>query len=305
MNQLKMKIVFGSSGKKASGERKPPEEDTLSAMRPAVLPPGLLRHTTAAIDAQESLRLLARQRKAQIRNRRLKRAAWVMSAAALGWWGIFSDRTPEPAVASTAQVAEAAKPTAPAASAPRAPAAPGAPTTPTAALPVAPAPVAAVPPSQATAAVARSAGFLEGAGKVVPAAGVVQEPAARCEEDFSHGRWRAAIESCGLAFDTQPGAALALKIAHAHWSSGKVERAGTWARKAVELGTDDADAFVLIGHSERQSGDLAGAMTAYRRYLRWSPRGWHARDVRAALRDLKAKAALEADVAAVAAPSPS
>jgi hypothetical protein len=316
MNTLKMKIVFGSSGKKGSAGRRPVEEETMSSMRPVAVPASLLRHTTAATDAQESLRELSRQRRAQIRNRRLKRVAWAMGAAALGYWGIVSLRSPEPAIA--AGVPPVSSPTAaPAPSAVNAAAVLAVAPAPAAALP--PAPVAttatapqpavasavapAVAPSVPSLAPSRPPGFLQGGEKVASAAAL--EPAARCEEDFAHGRWRAAVESCGLAFDTQPGAGLALKIAHAQWSSGKVDRAGTWARKAVELGTDDADAFVLIGHSERQAGDLEGAMAAYRRYLRWSPRGWHARDVRAALRELKAKTAIDADVASAPAPSPS
>jgi hypothetical protein len=41
-------------------------------------------------------------------------------------------------------------------------------------------------------------------------------------------------------------------------------------------------------------------MAAYRRYLQASPRGWHARNVRAALRDLRQRAAVEAGQASAA-----
>jgi hypothetical protein len=54
----------------------------------------------------------------------------------------------------------------------------------------------------------------------------------------------------------------------------------------VALGTTDADAFVLIGHAERQAGHPKAARAAYRRYLRLAPRGWHASRVRGILRNL-------------------
>ena len=60
-----------------------------------------------------------------------------------------------------------------------------------------------------------------------------------------------------------------------------------WAATAVALGTEDADAYVLIGHSERRGGHREEAIAAYRRYLDASPNGWHARHVRAALRALQ------------------
>jgi len=112
---------------------------------------------------------------------------------------------------------------------------------------------------------------------------------ASCEEAFDAHRWRAAIASCEGVFAAAPEAGVALRIAHSYFASGLPTPAGTWAQKAVELGTEDADAFVLIGHAERQAGNPQSAIRAYQRYLEWSPRGWHARTVRAALRQLKAK----------------
>ena len=108
-----------------------------------------------------------------------------------------------------------------------------------------------------------------------------------CQDDFEQRRWRAAVETCTQAFETAPQAGLALKVAHAHWARGDVGLSGEWAGKAVELGTADADAYVLIGHAQRRAGNADGAVIAYRQYLRASPRGWHARTVRAALRRLR------------------
>jgi hypothetical protein len=126
------------------------------------------------------------------------------------------------------------------------------------------------------------------------------EAVTRCADDFGQRRWREAAESCTLAFEERADAAIALRVGHAQFASDHVDQAGIWAAKAIELGSEDADAFVLIGHAERQAGHPRAAMAAYRRYLQASPRGWHARNVRAALRDLRAKTAPEAGQASAA-----
>ena len=113
-------------------------------------------------------------------------------------------------------------------------------------------------------------------------------PPSGCEDDFSRRQWRAAIVSCTKAFEAAPDGALAMKVAHSHWAHGETAHAGSWAARAVELETDDADAFVLIGHAERKAGHPAAAIAAYRRYLHQAPSGWHAVRVRAAIRELKA-----------------
>jgi predicted Zn-dependent protease len=113
---------------------------------------------------------------------------------------------------------------------------------------------------------------------------------ARCDEDFGRRHWRAAIDSCAQAFTAAPDAAVAMKLAQAYWAHDEAARAGKWASRALALGSDDADAFVLIGHAEREAGDAAAAITAYRKYLHRAPYGWHAVRVRAAIRELKAAA---------------
>jgi hypothetical protein len=119
------------------------------------------------------------------------------------------------------------------------------------------------------------------------------EPAvdARCQDDFAQRHWRAAIGSCAQAFEATPDPGVAMKLAQAYWAHDEVERAGKWASRAVALGSENADAFVLIGHAEREAGESAAAITAYRKYLRQAPYGWHAVRVRAAIRELKAASA--------------
>jgi Flp pilus assembly protein TadD len=122
-----------------------------------------------------------------------------------------------------------------------------------------------------------------------PGLPIAQNRAAACEQDFSQHQWRAAIDSCTSAFEGAPSAAVALRIAHASFSHGQTSSAGKWAEKAVALGSDDADAFVLIGHSERQAGHPRAARSAYRHYLQRAPHGWHVSRVRAALRALASR----------------
>jgi hypothetical protein len=133
-----------------------------------------------------------------------------------------------------------------------------------------------------------------------PAVGTTTAPVidARCQDDFAQRHWRSAIASCAQAFQAAPDAGVAMKLAHAYWSHDEVERAGKWASRAVALGTEDADAFVLIGHAEREAGNAAGALSAYRKYLRQAPSGWHAARVRAAVRELKAAQAADAPASA-------
>ena len=128
---------------------------------------------------------------------------------------------------------------------------------------------------------------------VSEADGSEQADAAACDQAFREQRWRAAVEHCTGAFQAAPTAALALRIAHAHWARGDADPAGTWAGRALELGTEDADAYVLVGHARRRAGQSEQALQAYRQYLRASPRGWHVRTVRAAIRQLRPPADLD------------
>jgi tetratricopeptide (TPR) repeat protein len=110
-----------------------------------------------------------------------------------------------------------------------------------------------------------------------------------CNDEFAKRQWRTAVAACTLAFEAAPDSSLAMKVAHAHWSRGETARAGKWAERAVELGTEDADAFVLIGHAARNAGNAEEALAAYRKYLKAAPYGWHAVRVRTAIRELKAE----------------
>ena len=250
---LKMKIAFPS----------PTADDKRVTALPAPAAPSAGGGST---DPRQFIAQLAREKRLRARNRRLKRVglALVAVGAAAGWMVTDARRSTDSSPAALSSTAEST--TAPAVVEERAPA-PAPLTSPTA--------EAQVPPDV----VAPQA--------ALAAAAVAAAAPSQCEQDFSQRLWRAATDSCEAAFTAAPDAATALKVAHANYARGRVRNAGKWASTAVELGTTDADAFVLIGHSERRAGHDDAAMRAYRRYLQESPNGWHARDVRAALRVLR------------------
>jgi tetratricopeptide (TPR) repeat protein len=160
---------------------------------------------------------------------------------------------------------------------------------PVAAAVAAPAPA----PVQAVVAPVETAAPVEAAPAPEPVAPAEASALSGCHDEFERRQWKAALATCTLAFEAAPDAALALKVAHAHWSRGETYRAGKWAKKAVEMGTDNADAYVLIGHAERRAGKGPEALAAYRRYLKEAPYGWHAVRVRAAIRAIKAEPGAE------------
>jgi hypothetical protein len=217
-------------------------------------PPEPERPAGTSAELREFIAMLRRDRKNEVHIRRLKRTAWALAAAATIVYLVHRPRqAPAPATEPVA-------------------ASPAAFETPPA---IEPEPVEVSPPPPVSVEIA--------AGR--------PENGAGCEESFARQRWRAAVESCTKVFEEAPSAEVAMHIAHAQWSRGQAGQAGVWARRALQLGNRDADAFVLIGHSEREAGRGWRAAAAYRRYLQSSPRGWHAKRLRAAIRELKRKTA--------------
>lgn len=115
---------------------------------------------------------------------------------------------------------------------------------------------------------------------------------ARCEDQFKAHQWRSASTSCAEAFDSVPSPAVAMRTAHAHWAHGDPDGARTWAVNALELGSQDPDAYVLIGNAEQMAGKRQKAIAAYRQYLQRAPRGWHAERLRDFIRGAPAQAPL-------------
>jgi hypothetical protein len=214
----------------------------------------------ASTDPREFFAMRARQKKAKRRMRKFKLAFLCLSLAGLAiavprWRQRLSVRKAE---AQALVVAPA----------------------PAAARVEAPAPATIAPPVEAPL-----------AAEPAPAAVETAAPAAEasaCDEAFSRGQWRAAIASCTATFEADPAHGVAMKVAHAQWSHGQPAAAGQWAERALSLGTDNADAYVLVGHAARRARNAEKAIEAYRSYLRLAPYGWHAQRVRAAIRAMKA-----------------
>ena len=217
-------------------------------------------------DPREFLAMRARQKKARQRARRIK-----LGLVAAGAAGMIGLALASPRMRGLVKFDKQLQPVASAVAAPA----------------PAPAPVAAAPAPVETAPAPAEAPAVE------PVAAAEASALSGCHDDFERRQWKSALASCTLAFEAAPDAALALKVAHAHWSRGEVYRAGKWATKAVDLGSDNADAYVLIGHAARKNGKNDEALAAYRRYLKEAPYGWHAVRVRAAIRQLKTELVVE------------
>jgi hypothetical protein len=282
---LRMKIVFRTPNGGPVGVDPvtvtEPGEVTLPAAVGPIRKTGEIQSTSGqrggSTDPKEFLAMHARLKYERARARRYKQVGLLISVAAVGAAAtvITWARQRHHHDVATVVVAAAAAPAA-----------------------VSGAAAVSTPALIETSGVASDTPVAAAATNVVPVA--ASEAVTRCGDDFGQRRWREAAESCTLAFEERADAAIALRVGHAQFASDHVDQAGLWAAKAIELGSEDADAFVLIGHAERQAGHPKAAMAAYRRYLQASPRGWHARNVRAALRDLRQRAAAEAGQASAA-----
>lgn len=122
---------------------------------------------------------------------------------------------------------------------------------------------------------------------------------AACKEAVGRRRLRTAAVACPAAFAAQPpDASLAMRIAKVQHARGQYVEAGVWARQAIALEVADPDAFIILAHGEKRTGNPAAAGRAYQRYLALAPRGWHAAEAREAVRVTRAEAKPAAKVAA-------
>lgn len=106
--------------------------------------------------------------------------------------------------------------------------------------------------------------------------------------------WRLSPQACARAFESDStNAALALAIAHAEHGNGRLAEAAQWAKRALALDANAAEAYVMIARADAKDGHADDARTAYRRYLELAPRGWHAAEARAAVRHTRKAAPLD------------
>ncbi len=119
----------------------------------------------------------------------------------------------------------------------------------------------------------------------VPTRAVPSRNAAGCTPAAGQPRWRVDIDACAKIFENRPNdAALALTIAHAHHAKGHLAQSGEWARRAIALDSQAAEAFIILARAEARAGHPAASVQAYRSYLGLVPRGWHAPEARAVVR---------------------
>lgn len=108
---------------------------------------------------------------------------------------------------------------------------------------------------------------------------------AECEMLCKRHRWRQAAEPCAVAIKTRPDdATLLLGLAQSAHARNHLAEAGQWAKRAIALDPNLAEAFIIEAHAEARAGDAAASARDFRRYLSLAPRGWHAKQAREALR---------------------
>jgi tetratricopeptide (TPR) repeat protein len=110
-------------------------------------------------------------------------------------------------------------------------------------------------------------------------------PAEGCDTSTRSGLWRRSPEACARAFAADPqNASLALAVAQAEHAHAHLDEAARWARRALALDPNAAEAYVIIARADVENGRDEDARTAYQHYLEIAPRGWHKAEARAALR---------------------
>jgi hypothetical protein len=106
--------------------------------------------------------------------------------------------------------------------------------------------------------------------------------------------WRLSPAACARRFEADPSnAALALAVAQAEHAHARLAEAGRWARRALALDPNAAEAYVLVARADVEAGRPEGAREAYRHYLALAPRGWHHAEARAAVRGARTTAPVD------------
>jgi ActR/RegA family two-component response regulator len=92
--------------------------------------------------------------------------------------------------------------------------------------------------------------------------------------------WRV-VKLCTQAVTAAPDQAdVMAMLAHAELDRGNYRRARNWARKAISLNSEVAEAYAFLGFVEEELGRREVALKAYSTYLRLAPFGRFAQDIR-------------------------
>jgi hypothetical protein len=108
-----------------------------------------------------------------------------------------------------------------------------------------------------------------------------------CKVAYEQRRAKDVLLRCADAFAADPQSAEpAVMLAKTEFDRGRTSKAADWARKAIAIDGDQADAYVFLGGAEQAAGHKAAAKAAYKRYLQLSPQGRYAADLRAVMGSL-------------------
>ena len=108
-----------------------------------------------------------------------------------------------------------------------------------------------------------------------------------CQKAYEQHRAKDVVSACAQAFASGPPSAdVAVMLAKTEFERGRPGPASNWATKAIALDANRADAYVFLGSAEQTFGHRAAAKAAYQRYLRLSPHGRYAAELRAVLGSL-------------------
>jgi tetratricopeptide (TPR) repeat protein len=105
-----------------------------------------------------------------------------------------------------------------------------------------------------------------------------------CKQAYDRRRSKEVLADCARAFVDNPGSAeIATMLAKTELDRGRSRQALDWAKKALAIDENQADAYVFLGGAEQAFGHAAAAKTAYKRYLQLSPQGRYAAELRTVL----------------------
>jgi DNA-binding response OmpR family regulator len=114
------------------------------------------------------------------------------------------------------------------------------------------------------------------------AAEQIEAQLAACRRTYAarQSNWRV-VKLCTQAATAAPDQAdVMAMLAHAELDRGNYRRARSWARKAISLNSEGAEAYAFLGFVEEELGRREAALKAYSSYLRLAPFGRFAQDIR-------------------------
>ena len=123
-------------------------------------------------------------------------------------------------------------------------------------------------------------------GSAPPAAAGLGE---RCRKVDAGGKGRpaAVLAACRPAIEAEPEAAdIMVILARVELDRERAAEARSWAKKALGVDPDLAEAYVFLGGAEQELGNPDAAKAAYKKYLELAPTGRHARELRVVLDSL-------------------